>query len=86
MRGVTPRPHVTPWKDPVPIVQEAGWASGPVWTGAKISSPQEFYPRTVQPVGGRYTDYTTRPTLSILYIVELSVFRTKQATFKSLSI
>jgi hypothetical protein len=22
-------------KDPVPIVQEAGWAPGPVWTGAK---------------------------------------------------
>ena len=23
-----------PGKDPVPIVQEAGWAPGPVWTGA----------------------------------------------------
>jgi hypothetical protein len=22
-------------KDPVPIVQEAGWAPGPVWTGAE---------------------------------------------------
>jgi len=26
-------PHLTPGKDPVPILQEAGWASGPVWTG-----------------------------------------------------
>jgi hypothetical protein len=25
----------TPGKDPVPIVQEVGWAPGPVWTGAK---------------------------------------------------
>ena len=25
----------TPGKDPVPIVQEAGWAQGPVWTGGK---------------------------------------------------
>ena len=25
----TPRPYFTPGKDPVPIVQEAGWASGP---------------------------------------------------------
>jgi hypothetical protein len=25
----------TPGKDPVPIVQEAGWPSGPVWTGAE---------------------------------------------------
>jgi hypothetical protein len=30
----TPRPgRFTPGKDPVPIVQEAGWAPGPVWTG-----------------------------------------------------
>ena len=25
----------TPSKDPVPIVQEAGWAAGPVWTVAE---------------------------------------------------
>jgi len=25
----------TPGKDPVPIVQEAGWAQGPVWKGGK---------------------------------------------------
>ena len=32
----TPRPgRFTPRKDPVPIVQEAGWAPGPVWTGAE---------------------------------------------------
>ena len=30
-----PRPYFTPGKDPVPIVQEAGWATGPVWTGGK---------------------------------------------------
>jgi hypothetical protein len=30
-----PWPHLTPGKDPVPIVPEAGWASGPVWTGAE---------------------------------------------------
>ena len=35
-----PRPgRFTPGKDPVPIVQEAGWAPGPVWTGAEISPP-----------------------------------------------
>jgi len=33
--SVTPWPLFTPWKDPVPIVQEAGWAPGPVWTGAE---------------------------------------------------
>jgi hypothetical protein len=33
--SVTPRPLFTPGKDPVPVVQEAGWAPGPVWTGAE---------------------------------------------------
>ena len=31
----TPRPHFTPGKDPVPILQEGGWALGPVWRGGK---------------------------------------------------
>jgi hypothetical protein len=29
----------TPRRDPVPIVQEAGWAPGPVWTCAKNLAP-----------------------------------------------
>ena len=29
----------TPGKDPVPIVEEAGWALGPVWTGEEILAP-----------------------------------------------
>ena len=47
----------TPGKDPVPIVQEAGWAPEPVWTGAENLAPQGFDPRTFQPVAIRYTDY-----------------------------
>ena len=35
MVSSTPRPHFTPGKEPVPILQEAGWAPGPVWTGGK---------------------------------------------------
>ena len=34
-----PRPLFTPGKDPVPIVQEAGWAPGPVWTGVENLTP-----------------------------------------------
>ena len=30
-----PRPHFNTGKDPVPILQEAGWSPGPVWTGGK---------------------------------------------------
>jgi hypothetical protein len=33
------RPLFTPGKDPVTIVQEAGWAPGPVWTGAENLAP-----------------------------------------------
>ena len=33
------RPLFTPGKDLVPIVQEAGQASGPVWTGAENLAP-----------------------------------------------
>jgi hypothetical protein len=48
--SVTPWPHITPGKEPVPIVHEAGWASGPVWTGAEKLAPPGFDPRTFQPV------------------------------------
>ena len=49
----TPRPgRFIPWKDPVPIVQEAGWVPEPVWTGAENLPP---------PTGIRSPD---RPALS----------------------
>jgi hypothetical protein len=58
--GVSGQRHVpatlTPGKDLQPIVQEAGWAPGPVWTGAENLAPRGFDPRTVQPVGSHYTD------------------------------
>ena len=31
-----------PGKDPVPIVQEAGWAPGPVWTRAENLAPHRI--------------------------------------------
>ena len=52
-----PRPgRFTPGKDPVPIVQEAGSAPGPVWTVVENLVLPGFDPRTVQPVASRYTD------------------------------
>jgi hypothetical protein len=33
--SITLRSLFTSVKEPVPIVQEAGWATGPVWTGAE---------------------------------------------------
>jgi len=40
----TPRPHFTPGKEPVPFVQEAGWAPGPVWTGEKSRPHRDSIP------------------------------------------
>ena len=44
MVSSTPRPHFTPGKDPVPILQEAGWAPGPVLTGGKARSHWDSIP------------------------------------------
>jgi hypothetical protein len=41
--SVTPRPLFTPWKDPVPIVQEARQARGPVRTGAENLVPNGIW-------------------------------------------
>jgi len=37
--SVTLRPLFTRGKEPVPILQEAGWAPRPVWTGAENLAP-----------------------------------------------
>jgi len=43
--SVTPWALFTPGKDPLPIVQEAGWSPGPVWTSAKnLTPPPGFDP------------------------------------------
>jgi len=39
-----PRPHFTPGKDTVPIVQEAAWAPGSVWTGGKSRPHRDSIP------------------------------------------
>jgi len=44
-----PRPHFISGKDSVPILQEAGWVSEPVWTGGNLV-PTGIRSLTVQPV------------------------------------
>ena len=44
-----------PRKDPVPIVQETGWAPGPVWTGAE----------NIAHTGIRYPDRPARSSVAI---------------------
>jgi hypothetical protein len=68
-----PQKIATPGKDPVPTVQEAGWAPGPVWTGAEnlaspgIRSPdrpacsQSLY-RLSCPAQGTFVMHVMKPT------------------------
>ena len=51
----TPRPHFTPGKDPIPILQEAGWAPGPVWTAAKSRPHPDSIPESVTQTSRIYT-------------------------------
>ena len=50
----TPRPHFTPGKDLVPILQEAEWAPGPVWTGGKSRPHWDSIPD--RPARSQYYD------------------------------
>ena len=44
MVSSTPRPHFTSGKDTVPILQEAGWAPGLVWTCGKSHPHRDSIP------------------------------------------
>jgi hypothetical protein len=58
MGGQRHAPAALPlWKDPVPILQDAGLAPETVWTGVENLTPVGFDPRTVQPVLSRCTDW-----------------------------
>jgi len=42
--NITPRPLFTPGKDPIPILQEAGWVPGPVWMGGIFRPHRDSIP------------------------------------------
>ena len=55
----TPWPHFTPGKDPVPIVQETGWAPGPVWTRGKSRPHRDSTPDLQARSQSLYLAHTT---------------------------
>jgi len=72
-----PRPLFTSGKDPVPIVQAAGWAPGLVWTGAENLAPTEIRSpdrptRSQSLYRLRYPAHTWRPRY--MYIVASSSY------------
>jgi len=56
--GLGGQPHApaasTPGKDHVPIVQEAGWTPGPVWTGGKSRPHRDSIPDRAAPSQSLY--------------------------------
>jgi len=75
----TARPHFTPGNDPVPIVQEAGWAPGPVWTGGKSRPHRDSIPD--RPVRSSVAIPTELPGYIYIYIyIRISNYITKAPT------
>jgi hypothetical protein len=55
-------------KDPVPIVQEAGWASQPVWIGAENLAPTGI--RSLDLSSGSESQYRlSHPGSSVLFYI-----------------
>ena len=68
----TPRPHFTPGKDPVPILQEAGWAQ--VRSGRAENLFSTGIPsRTVQPVAQSLYLLSYPANLVITYAVDFAI-------------
>ena len=61
----TPRPKFTPGKDTVPTVQEAGWTTGPVWTGGKSRPNRDFIPDGPAPSSVTITTEPPDPQINI---------------------
>jgi len=61
----TPQPQFTPGKVPVPILQEAWWAPGPVWTGEKARSHRDSIPDRPARSQSLYRLYSTKICLCV---------------------
>jgi hypothetical protein len=57
--------------DLVPIVQNAGLVSGPVWTGVESLFLLGFEPQTVHPIASCFTSYTVSVTLHLCRVIIL---------------
>jgi hypothetical protein len=76
----------TPGKDPVPIVQEAGWAPGSVCMCVKNLTPTRIWSRTVQPVASHYTDWAIPVPLCVPPKTAQDQFLLTSVTFCDLGI
>jgi hypothetical protein len=70
--GLTSRPgrSFNPGKEAVPIVQEEGWAPGPVWTGAESLAPTGIQSPDRPARSQSLYPYTTRLTNALEYHIK----------------
>jgi len=72
----THRPHFTCRKDPVPILQEAGWAPGLVWTGGKSRPNRDSIPNRPAHSQSLYQLHYTHSTAQFLMWHTITFFIT----------
>jgi len=68
----TPRPHFTPEKNTVPVLQEAGWAPVPVWTGGKSRPRRDSI--SDRPARSQSLYRLSYPAHILLLLVHLSIW------------
>jgi hypothetical protein len=59
-------------KDSVPMVQEAGWASGPVWTGAENLAPTGI--RSPDSPARRQSLYRLRYPTHMQHVIKIFIY------------
>jgi len=68
----TPWPHFTPGKDPVPVLQQAGWAPGLVWTGGNSRPHRDSIPVRLARCQSLYRlSYPAHTSLRYLWVLFL---------------
>ena len=80
----TPQPHFTPEKDPVSILQEAGWAPGSVWMGGKSRPHRDSIPDRPAPSQSLYR--LSYPALTYVRCACTKVSQKYLPVFTSLSL
>ena len=81
MVSSTPRPHFTSVKDPVPILQEAGWAPGPAWTGGKSRPQRDSIPDHASPKSVAIPTELPGPYIYIAFEAGVSKIDTQLSKF-----
>jgi hypothetical protein len=69
-----PRRNLPTGKTQYPFYSRLGGPQGRCGQVRKMSPPPGFDPRTVQPVGSCYTDYTTRPTGCLVMYIYIYIY------------